>query len=163
LLLEFFDARFPKITTAQQITNRDTQLPNLLLFLSGATLPEITAGSQFPDLASSILVVDHCCTSAPKPALPGPESSMKSNVRKEHRLDSLVKESWNEPLQPLGNSVHGLPRQEDVPEQDKHDSGWRQSRCSARAKWRRRQMAINDLPQLQTLQKRIDDGHRTDF
>jgi hypothetical protein len=89
LLLEFFDARFPKITTAQQITNRDTQLPNLLLFLSGATLPEITAGSQFPDLASSILVVDHCCTSAPKPALPGPESSMKSNVRKEHRLDSL--------------------------------------------------------------------------
>ena len=74
-----------------------------------------------------------------------------------------VKQSWNEPLQPLGNGVHGLPRQEDIPEQDKHDSGWRQSGCSARAKWRRRQMAVNDLPQLQTLQKRIDDGHGTDF
>jgi hypothetical protein len=39
LLLEFFDARFPMFTTARQITNRDTQLPNLLLFLGGVTLP----------------------------------------------------------------------------------------------------------------------------
>ena len=36
LLLQFFDAGFPILSTAGQITNRYTQLPNLLLFLGGA-------------------------------------------------------------------------------------------------------------------------------
>ena len=40
LLLQFFDAGFPILSTAGQITNRYTQLPNLLLFLGGAMFPQ---------------------------------------------------------------------------------------------------------------------------
>ena len=47
LLLQFFDAGFPILSTAGQITNRYTQLPNLLLFLGGALFPQIAAGSKF--------------------------------------------------------------------------------------------------------------------
>ena len=49
LLLQFFDAGFPILSTAGQITNRYTQLPNLLLFLGGALFPQIAAGSKFSD------------------------------------------------------------------------------------------------------------------
>ena len=56
-------------------------------------------------------------------------SCQYDHVKKPNLGGGEVKQSRNEPLQPLGNGVHGLPRQEDIPEQDKHDSGWRQSGC----------------------------------
>ena len=90
LLLQFFDAGFPILSTAGQITNRYTQLPNLLLFLGGGPFPQIAAGSKFSYLASSIPFVVHHCTSTRNPSVAGPDSGVKYNVRNEHRLDSLV-------------------------------------------------------------------------
>jgi hypothetical protein len=71
LLLQFFDASFPILSTAGQITNRDSQLPNLLLFLGRALSPQIAAGPKFSYLASSIPFVVHHFTSTRKPLLGG--------------------------------------------------------------------------------------------
>lgn len=47
LFLQFFDAGFPLISAQRQVTVRDPQLSNLLLFLGRSLFPAITTGSEF--------------------------------------------------------------------------------------------------------------------
>ena len=70
-LLQFLDAGFPMLSTDGQITNRDPQLPNLLLFFGAAQFPQITAGPKFFRLASSIPGDIHHSTSERKLFLGG--------------------------------------------------------------------------------------------
>ena len=59
LFLQVFDAGFPLISAPRQVTARDPQLSNLLLFLGRSLFPPITTGSEFPRLSGSIPVVAH--------------------------------------------------------------------------------------------------------
>ena len=59
LFLQVFDAGFPPIPAQRQITVRDPQLSNLLLFLGRSEFPPITTGSEFPCLSGSIPFVAH--------------------------------------------------------------------------------------------------------
>ena len=61
LFLQFFDANFPLISAPRQVTVRDPQLSNLLLFLGRSEFPPITTGSEFPCRSGSIPVGAHHC------------------------------------------------------------------------------------------------------
>jgi len=80
LLLQVCSMLLPMISTAGQITNCDTQLSDLLLFLSRTLLPLISADAEFPRFANSIGFVGHLVFSVGKPSLAGPSSGMNSNV-----------------------------------------------------------------------------------
>ena len=89
LLLQFFGAGFPILSTAGQITNRYTQLPNLCCFSAERCFHRSRLARSFlilrPAFPSSFIT-------APRhenPSVAGPDSGMKYNVRNEHRLDSL--------------------------------------------------------------------------
>ena len=53
LLLQVFDAQFPMRSADRQVTVRDTQVSDLLLFLSRTLFPPIAASAEFPCLTSS--------------------------------------------------------------------------------------------------------------
>src|SRR5438093_7046381 len=81
------------LSTVGHVTNSDTQLSDLLLFLGSPLFPQITADAELPGFASSIPFDFHDCTSARNRVLAGPESGMKFKIAKQHRLDSLGSES----------------------------------------------------------------------
>ena len=90
LLLQFFDAGFPILSTAGQITNRYTQLPNLLLFLGGACFHRSWLGRSFLILRAAFPLSFITAPRHENPSVAGPDSGVKYNVRNEHRLDSLA-------------------------------------------------------------------------
>ena len=89
LLLQFLGACFPMFSTAGQITNRYTQLPNLLLFLGSACFHRSRLARSFLVLRAAFLSSFITPPRHENLSLVGPESSMKYNVRKTHGLDSL--------------------------------------------------------------------------
>ena len=97
LFLQFFDAGFPLISAQRQVTVRDPQLSNLLLFLGRSLFPPITTGSEFPCLSGSIPFVAHHCIPTGNTLLDGTDSGMNSNIEKQHRLDSLGGEVGEDP------------------------------------------------------------------
>jgi hypothetical protein len=90
LFLQFSDANFPLISAPRQVTVRDPQLSNLLLFLGRSLFPPIPAGSEFPRLSGSIPFVAHHCIPTGNTLLDGTDSGMNSNIENQHRLDSLA-------------------------------------------------------------------------
>jgi hypothetical protein len=74
-----------------------------------------------------------------------------------------VKEFRDEALQPLGDGIQGLPRQEDVAEQDQQDGGRWQGGVPPGARRWRRQVALQDLTRLQALEEGVEDGHGADL
>ena len=92
MLLQFFDAGFPMLSTIQQITNRYAQLPNLLLFLGGALFHRSRLERSFLILRAAFPLSFITAPRHETPSLAGPDSSMNVNVRKEHRMDSLAQD-----------------------------------------------------------------------
>ena len=90
LFLQFFDAGFPLISAPRQVTVRNPQLSNLLLFLGRSEFPPITTGSEFPCLSGYIPFVAHHCIPTWNTLLGGTDSGMNSNTEEQHRLDSLL-------------------------------------------------------------------------
>ena len=90
LLLQFFDAGFPILSTAGQITNRYTQLPNLLLFLGGCRFHRSRLARSFLILRAAFPSSFITAPRHENPSVAGPDSGVKYNVRNEHRLDSLA-------------------------------------------------------------------------
>jgi len=54
LLLQVCGVLLPMISAARQVTDCDTQLSDLLLFLSRTLFPMISADAEFPRFANSI-------------------------------------------------------------------------------------------------------------
>ena len=89
-LLQFLDAGFPMLSTDGQITNRDPQLPNLLLFFGARSFHRSRLARSFFVLRAVFLATFITPPRNENSSWAGPESSMKYYVRKSHRLDSLV-------------------------------------------------------------------------
>ena len=64
LFLQTFHAGLPLISASRQVTVRDPQLSDLLLFLGRSEFPSITTGSEFPRLSGRIPFVAHHCIPA---------------------------------------------------------------------------------------------------
>ena len=95
LLLQFLGACFPMFSTAGQITNRYTQLPNLLLFLAQRCFHRSRLARSFLILRAAFLSSFITPPRHENLSSVGSESSMKYNVRKTHGLDSLAQRSLN--------------------------------------------------------------------
>lgn len=67
LLLQICGVLLPMISTAGQITNCDTQVSDLLLFLSRTLFPLISADAEFPRFANSIGFDGHLFFSVKSP------------------------------------------------------------------------------------------------